>query len=71
MDDISKAEQVWDGFDVEAGRSVSWLGLQTVKEDLWRQFSPDPNPVFWIAQLLLERGRSEGLCVHEAAGGPG
>ena len=61
MNDIAKAERMWDNFDVEAGRSVSWLGLYAVSEDIWRRFSPDPNPVFWVAQLLRERGRTDGL----------
>ena len=61
MDDIAKAEQMWDRFDVEAGRSVSWLGLRAVNDDIWGSFSPDPNPVFWVAQLLRERGLSNEL----------
>jgi SAM-dependent methyltransferase len=61
VDDLAKAERMWDGFDVEAGRSVSWLALRTVDDDARRGLSPDPSSVSWVAQLLRERGSTDGL----------
>jgi len=61
VDDIAKAEQVWDNFDIDTGRSVSWLSSRVISDDIRLRFSPDPNPVFWVAQLLRERGRTDDL----------
>lgn len=61
MNDVAKSEQVWDQFDVVTGRAVSWLSLRTFSDDIQSHFSPDANSVFWVAQLLRERGRGDDL----------
>jgi SAM-dependent methyltransferase len=61
MDDLAKAEKMWDLFDVEAGRAVSWLSVGSVNDDIWGSFCPGSNPVSWVAELLRERGRVDSL----------
>jgi len=58
---IERARRTWDTIDIDRVRSVAWLSVDAVNDDIWHEFSEMRGPVVVVTDLLAERGRHEGL----------
>jgi SAM-dependent methyltransferase len=61
MSDIERAQQTWDTIDIDAVRSVAWLGIHAVGNDIWQSFSEGKGPVVRTMELLAERRSGDQL----------
>lgn len=61
MSGIERAQQTWDTIDIEQVRSVAWLSVPAVNQDIWQEFSQLRGPVAVVTDLLADRGWVDGL----------
>ncbi|MGB8861572.1 MAG: class I SAM-dependent methyltransferase [Ilumatobacteraceae bacterium] len=52
---LSRAEATWDSMDVEVVRSVAFLALDCVSNDIWEHFSPGTGPIEFANRMLSNR----------------